>query len=114
MNVKHLNDNTIFSDKSFTKRVVFSTKDELCFVLNFKSGQSLPVHKHENSSLILTALSGAGEVKVNNDIAKITKGSVLMAKGDDEFSIPNVTEDMSVLVTISPNPTNEMYSKDFG
>lgn len=114
MAIKYLKDSIIFSEKSFTKRVIYSTEDGLCFVLNFKPGQSLPVHKHENSAIVVTVLAGEGKIKINNDESKLTEGAIILAKGQDEFSIPSVTKDLSVQVTIIPNPTDEMYSKNFG
>lgn len=113
MDLKNLNDSIVFNEEHLTKRILFSTSEELCFVLNFKIGQALPIHKHENSKLVVTVLSGAGEIKINNDTVKINQGSILLAYGEDDFSIPSVTEDMSVLVIINPRPINEMYSKDF-
>jgi mannose-6-phosphate isomerase-like protein (cupin superfamily) len=114
MNFKNLEDSTVFSDTTFTKRILFANEQVLSFVLNLKTGQALPLHKHEHSTLIMLTLSGSGEVKVNSELEKIKKGSVVVVKGEDEFSVPNVDEDMSLLVTISPNPTNEMYSNELG
>jgi len=112
VDIKNVNEFIEYSDKSFIKKVIFSTKEQLCFVLNFKQGQSLPTHKHENSSLVLTVLSGAGNIKINDNVQSMEQGSVVMATGQDDFGIPNVTEDMSILVTISPNPANHMYSQN--
>lgn len=57
--------------------------------------------------MVLTVLSGAGNIKINDNIQEMEQGAVVMANGQDDFGIPTVTEDMSVLVTISPNPTNK-------
>lgn len=114
MDIKDVNESIVFSDKTFTKRTLFVTKDVLCFILNMKPGQTLPVHKHENSSLIFIVLSGAGEVRVNDDIVRITQGSAAYVKGQDDFSIPTVSEDLTLFVTISPNPANELYAKNLG
>jgi mannose-6-phosphate isomerase-like protein (cupin superfamily) len=109
-----LNESIVFSDKTLTKRIVFATREILCFVLNLKTGQTLPVHKHENSGLVYQVLSGSCEIKVNDEAAKVSAGEVGYVKGEDDFSIPAVNADLSLLVTISPNPSNEIYSKSFG
>lgn len=114
LDIKNLNDSIVFIDNTFTKRVLFSNRDILCFLLNMKRGHVLPVHKHENSSLVMTVLSGSGEIQINDEVERLVKGSVVFAKGEDDFSIPSVTEDMTLYVTISPNPSNQLYSKEIG
>ncbi|HYE81907.1 MAG TPA: cupin domain-containing protein [Clostridia bacterium] len=114
MEIKNVNDSIVFNDNTFTKRVLFATDDVLSFVLNMKRGHVLPVHKHENTSLVMIVLSGSGEIQINNEVERLTKGSVVYAKGEDDFSIPSVSEDMTIYVTISPNPTNRLYSKEIG
>jgi quercetin dioxygenase-like cupin family protein len=114
MDIKDISQSIEFNDTTFTKRVLYADKDILSFVLNFKPGQALPVHKHENSSLVLNVLSGSGEVKVNDEVAKISKGSLVYAKGQDNFSVPTVNENMTLHVSLSPNPSNEMYAKKIG
>ncbi|MBS4022753.1 MAG: hypothetical protein KGZ79_10095 [Dethiobacter sp.] len=59
-------------------------------------------------------LSGNGEIKINNEVQKIKQGSVGLAKGEDDFEIPSVSEDISLYVTISPNPANGLYAKELG
>lgn len=114
MDIKDIKDSIVLSEETFTKRVLFADDHVLSFVLNFKEGQTLPVHKHEKSTVVFLVLSGSGEVRINNEVKKIEKGSVVMAKGEDDFAIPKVYEDMSLFVTISPNPTNQIYSKELG
>jgi mannose-6-phosphate isomerase-like protein (cupin superfamily) len=114
MEIKNIKDSIVFNDSTFTKRTLFAVDDILCFVLNMKPGQVLPVHTHENSTLVLYVLSGNGEVKINDKTETLEKGTVLYAKGEDEFSIPRVTEDMSLLVNLCPNPSNALYSKSLG
>ena len=114
MEIKNVNDSIIFNDRTVTKRVLYATKDVLCFILNMKRGHVLPVHRHENTSLVMIVLSGSGQIQINEETEKLTKGSVVYAKGEDEFSIPSVSEDMTIYVTISPNPTNQLYSKEIG
>jgi quercetin dioxygenase-like cupin family protein len=114
MNFRKLEDSIVFSNKTFTKRILFANDQVLSFILNLRPGQVLPVHRHEQSTLVMVTLSGSGEVLINSETEKLKKGSVVMAKGEDDFSIPSVDEDMSLLVTISPNPANAMYSKELG
>ncbi len=114
MDLKNIQDNMVFSDKTFTKRILFSTPEVLSFILNLMPGQTLPVHKHENSGLVYTVLSGCGQIKINDEVSDIIFGSAGFAKGQDDFSIPSVSEDMSLLVSISPNPANNIYSQAIG
>jgi quercetin dioxygenase-like cupin family protein len=114
MEAKDIRDSIIFNDSTFTKRTLYATDDVLSFVLNMRPGQVLPIHKHENSTLILHVLSGSGEVRINDEIGKLEAGIVLHAKGEDDFSIPAVMTDMSIFVTLSPNPSNALYSKSLG
>jgi len=114
LDIKDINESIVFHDKTFTKRILVANSHILCFVLNLKSGQALPVHKHENTSLVMHVLSGSGEIQINDEVEKLVKGSVVSAKGEDDFSIPTVNEDMSIFIIISPNPSNEAYSKSIG
>jgi len=84
----------------------------LGFVLNLKHGQTLPAHKHEDSSLTLVVLQGSGEVQVEGEIQKINKGSAVLVKGREELGIPKVDEDLSVFVTLTPKPKNTKFSKE--
>lgn len=114
MDIKNINESIVFKDNTLTKRVLYATNDILTFVLNLKPGQQLPVHRHENSSLILIVLEGTGQIKINDEVEKLAKGAVVYAKGEDDFSIPEVYENLSVIVNIAPNPTNNIYSKNVG
>lgn len=114
MDIKSIDDSIVFGDKTLTKRIVYSDKQVLSFILNIKPGQTLPVHKHENSTLVAIVLSGKGELKINQETENIEKGTIITAKGDDDFSIPRVDENLSLFVSISPNPSNTLYSKEFG
>jgi mannose-6-phosphate isomerase-like protein (cupin superfamily) len=114
MEIKDIKESIVFSEKTLTKRILFATKDILSFVLNLKPGQVLPVHKHENSSLVLHVLSGSAQIKINEESGTLSPGAVIYAKGEDDFSIPVVNEDLSLFVVISPNPSNELYAKGIG
>lgn len=114
MEVKNIKDSIVFNDTTFTKRTLYAVDDILCFTLNMMPGQVLPAHTHENSTLLLHVLSGRGEVKINDEIIPLEAGTVLCAKGEDEFSIPRVTENMSIFANLCPNPSNALYSKSLG
>ncbi len=114
MDNRKIQDSIVFSDKSFTKRIIYDMKDVLVFVLNFKPGQELPVHKHETSKVVYKVLSGSGEIKINDSVEKVEEGTIGYVSGEDDFSIPKVDNDLSLLVTISPRPKNDVYAKDVG
>ena len=54
-------------------------------------------------------LSESGKVKINDLIEKVKEGTVSYVNGEDEFSIFEVEEKMSLYVTISPRPKNDIY-----
>lgn len=114
METKDIKSCIVFSDQTITKRILFAMPETLCFVLNLKAGQTLQPHKHENSGLVYHVLAGRAEIKVNDETTSVESGTVGYVKGQDDFAIPNVKEDLSLFVTISPNPSNELYSKSFG
>ncbi|MEN6472115.1 MAG: hypothetical protein ABFC62_11670 [Clostridiaceae bacterium] len=82
--------------------------------MNFKAGQSLPAHRHESSTLMLNVLGGKGTPRVNSETGARNAGDYLSVKGEDDFEIPAVAEDMTLLVSLSPNPSNAMYAKSPG
>ncbi|MCR3922872.1 MAG: cupin domain-containing protein [Firmicutes bacterium] len=92
--------------------MVYADKKVLSFVLNLMPGQTLPIHQHEQSTLVCLVLAGSAVLKINQETQKITTGSVGIAMGEDDFSIPEVSEDLSLFVTISPKPANEAYAKE--
>ncbi|HAQ42060.1 MAG TPA: cupin [Clostridiales bacterium] len=112
MNFRNLDGSIEFKDNQLTKKIVFNDEDVLGFVLNLKHGQTLPAHKHEDSSLTLVVLQGSGEVQVEGEIQKINKGSAVLVKGREELGIPKVDEDLSVFVTLTPKPKNTKFSKE--
>jgi quercetin dioxygenase-like cupin family protein len=112
MKVEKLADKTVFSDKTFTKRVLFNEDKVLNFVLNLKPGQTLPPHTHESSELIVHVITGEGDVTVDKNVHKVSGGDVLFCKGEEVFSVKNTGEaDMSCFVIIAPNPS-AVYSKE--
>lgn len=112
MNIIDMNANTVFRDESLTKRVLHEDANALSFLLNLRQGQSVPRHGHEHATLSLAVLRGAGTVQVNDERVDLTAGAFLTLTGADELAIPDVQEDMSLLVTLSPNPSNPIYAKE--
>nr|WP_312578505.1 cupin domain-containing protein [Sedimentibacter sp.] len=114
MNFRNVENSIEFSDNQITKRIIFNNEQILSFVLNLKRGQVLPVHKHENSSVVLIVLQGKGELQINDDVQKLQKGSAALANGKDEFGIPSVEENLSLFVSISPRPNDKKFAQEIG
>ncbi len=111
MDTKNIKDSIVFNDETITKKIIFDEEKVLAFVLNFKAGQQLPVHKHGTSALVYKVLSGSGEMMVNDSTIKIKEGSIGLVNGEDDFSIPKIEEDMSLYVTLSPRPEDDRYAQ---
>jgi len=114
MNIKNISDSIVFSNDNLTKRIIFSDRQVLNFVLNLRPGQTIPAHRHEQSAVVLFALSGRCKIRVNDETQDIRDGAVLLVRGEDDFEITEVSDDTSLYVTISPNPSSELYSQPFG
>ncbi|ERI95449.1 cupin domain protein [Clostridiales bacterium oral taxon 876 str. F0540] len=112
MKIENLSSKIVYSDKTFTKRVVFNEDKVLNFILNMMPGQALPPHTHESSDLVLHILSGNGEVTVDGINQTVSEGDVLYLKGEEVFSMKNTGDkNMSAFVIITPNPS-AIYSKE--
>jgi quercetin dioxygenase-like cupin family protein len=112
MKLEKITDKITYSEDNFTKKVLFNEEKVLSFVLNFKPGQGVPTHNHEQSDLIIHVLVGQGEIGVDGKMHKILQGDVIHCKGTEEFSLSNTGYvDMSCFVILAPNPS-EVYSKE--
>jgi hypothetical protein len=111
MEFKNLKDSMVFKPDSLTKKIVLDTPEVLCFILNLQPGQTIPVHKHEHSVLIATVLAGSCVAEVNGAKHDLSVHSALIVKGEDDFGIPQVTVNLSLYVTLSPNPSNPIFAK---
>jgi quercetin dioxygenase-like cupin family protein len=112
MKIEKISDKIVYSEEKFTKRVLFNENKILNFVLNFKPGQGVPPHNHEQSDLIIHVLVGEGEMGVDGVMHKVTQGDVIHLKGTEVFSLKNNGEkDMSLFVILAPNPS-PIYSKE--
>ncbi len=114
MELRILKDHQVFNKDSLTKKILYNTPETLCFILNLMPGQTIPPHQHEHSMLIATVLAGQCTVEVNGEKAPLSQGLALMVKGEETFGIPEVKSDLSLYVTLSPNPENPAYSKGIG
>ena len=114
MNFRNTEGSIVFNDNQLTKRIIFDDEEALSFVLNLKHGQVLPTHQHENSAVTIIVLQGKGQIQVNDEVQRIHKGSAVLAKGKEGFGIPEVEEDLSILVTVTPKPNNTKFSQEIG
>ena len=112
MKIEKLSEKIVYSEEKFTKRIIIKEDRVLSFVLNFKPGQGVPAHNHEQSDLIIHVLVGQGEMGVDGKMHNIVQGDVIHCKGTEVFSLSNTSDkDMSCFVILAPNPS-PIYSKE--
>lgn len=112
MKIEKISEKIAYNEEKFTKRVIFNENGVLNFVLNFKPGQGVPPHNHEQSDLIVHVLVGEGEMGVDGKVNKIAQGDAIHCQGTEIFSLTNTGDkDMSCFVILAPNPS-PMYSKE--
>lgn len=112
MKIEKIADKIVYSDEKLTKKVLFNENRVLNFVLNFKPGQGVPPHNHEQSDLIIHVLVGEGELVVDGNTNKVSQGDVIYCKGCEIFSLKNTGDkNMSCFVILAPNPS-PIYSKE--
>lgn len=112
MRIERLADKMVYMDNTLTKRILYNEKRVLNFVLNFRPGQGVPPHNHEDSDLIMLVITGEGEMNVDGAVHKVSEGDVIYCTGNEVFSITNTGQrDMSCFVVLSPNPS-PVYSKE--
>ena len=112
MKIEKIADKIVFMDSTLTKRILFNEERVLNFVLNFRPGQGVPPHNHEESDLVIHVLTGSGEMTVDGNLNNITEGDVIHCYGREVFSIKNTGDkDMSLFVILAPNPS-PVYSKE--
>ncbi|AFQ44026.1 cupin domain-containing protein [Desulfosporosinus meridiei] len=106
MKIEKIADKIVYKDDNLTKKILFNESRVLNFVLNFRPGQGVPPHHHEQSDLIIHVLVGQGEMGVDGTIHEITEGDVIHCKGSEVFSLKNTGDkDMSCFVILAPNPS---------
>ena len=113
MKIEKIADRIVYSEETFTKRVLFSEEKVLNFVLNIMPGQELPKHHHEDSDLIFHILTGGGMLTVDGNDQKVTVGDVIHCEGKEEFSLKNDTnENLSCFVVLAPRPVPKIYADE--
>jgi quercetin dioxygenase-like cupin family protein len=101
-----LSEKVVYMDDKLTKKILFKESRILNFVLNFKPGQGVPAHNHEQSDLIVHVLVGQGQMVVDEKVYKIVQDDVIHCKGTEVFSLTNTgNTDMSCFVILAPNPS---------
>jgi len=109
MKPKWLSEYIVYNDERLTKKIIYAEPDMLMFVLNLKPGQKLPRHGHENGTLAIQILAGNGTIKINDTPERLESGQLYYLAGTDMLEVPEVTENLSLLVTIAPNPSNPIF-----
>lgn len=113
MKLEKIGERMVYSEETFTKRVLFSEEKVLNFVLNLMPDQELPKHHHEDSDLVLHVLTGGGTLTVDGSDQKVTAGDVIHCVGEEEFSLMNDTkENLSCFVVLAPRPVPKIYSDE--
>ena len=111
MQIEKLADKIVYMDDKLTKKIIFKESRVLNFVLNFRPGQGVPPHNHEQSDMVIHVLVGQGQMGVDGKIYEIVKGDVIHCLGTEVFSVTNTGDkDMSCFVILAPNPS-PMYSE---
>ncbi len=113
MKIEKVLEKMVYNNDTFTKRLLFSEKNLLSFVLNLKAGQEIPPHKHEDSDLILYVIKGGAKLTVDNKSYDIKDGDVIHCKGEEEFYLQNNKgDDFSALVALGPRPEPKIYADE--
>ena len=101
-----------FSEKQFTKRILFREGKSTVFVLNFMPGQELPVHKHPGSEVYLMVIEGNGTLLINGEPTEIAEKEVVRASGEDDFAFKNTSSgNVSLYVMLNEIP-DERYVQE--
>lgn len=113
MKIEKIDERLVYSESTFTKRVLFSEEKVLNFVLNMMPGQEIPPHYHEDSDLILHVIAGGGELTVDGKVQDITVGDVIYCVGEEKFSLKNNTNNnLSCFVVLTPRPAPKIYAEE--
>lgn len=99
----------VFDSEHLTKKIIYSGDQVLVFVLNFIQGQKLPRHGHEGGTLTLLVNEGSGTIAIDEEQSIYKAGDLFILEGDETLELPSITSKTTLLVTISPNPSNPIY-----
>ena len=91
-----------FSEKAFKKLLVHDSPYFKILNFNFKAGQELPIHSHdEEGQVSITVLEGEGEFLGKDTSLSAHTGDVLICDISEPHGV-RAKSDMRVLVTIAP------------
>jgi quercetin dioxygenase-like cupin family protein len=100
-------------EKRIAKRVIYSDKNTLAFVLNIAPGESLPDHTHFDSTVLLQVISGTASLNVDEQSFDIQENDLTKIDGPETMSVDNTgNENLVLYVTISPLPPDDKYAKE--
>lgn len=109
MEKKSIADAQEFSEKQFTKRIIFREGESTVFILNFMPGQQLPAHKHPGTEVYLMVLQGKGTLIIDGISHEVSEKDVIHAGGEEEFAFNNTGgESVSLYVMLNKIP-DERY-----
>lgn len=113
MKLEKLSSKLVYSSDNFTKKIVFDEDEKvLNFILNFKPGQGVGNHQHDDSNLVIHVLCGKGEMTINDSPTDVVKDDIIYCTGDEFFSMKNIgDENLSLFVIIAPNK-NPDFAKE--
>ena len=109
----NLDNYTTVPEKSVAKRVIYSDKNTLAFVLNISPGESLPDHTHFESTVLLNVVNGEARLIVDEQSFNIQENDLIKIDGPETMSVNNTgSENLVLYVTISPLPSDEKYAQN--
>lgn len=101
-----------YSEKSFTKRVVYKRDESVVFILNFMPGQELPKHKHPGTQVYLHVLEGNGTMTIDGHDNEIEQGDIIRVDGNEEFSFNNSGQHRLSLHVVLNKIPDERYAQN--
>jgi quercetin dioxygenase-like cupin family protein len=101
-----------YSEEKFTKRIIYKKGDTTAFVLNFLTGQQLPIHKHPGTEVYLYVVTGNGTIVIDGKESEVSEADLIHVSSEEEMSFNNSgKEPVSLYVVLSKIP-NENYAKN--
>ena len=109
----NLDNYTTVPEKNVAKRVIYSDKNTLAFMLNISPGESLPDHTHYESTVLLQVVSGKARLTIDEQEFNIQEKDLIEIDGSETMSVDNIgSENLVLYVTISPLPDDEKYAQE--
>lgn len=102
MQVISLSEKQAFHEKQFTKQLLFKTKNNQSFILNFMPNQELPPHRHPGQDVFILVLEGKGTGKIGEKTIAFSQSDTFHCSGEDSLSILNSSDEaLSLYVVLS-------------